>query len=109
MNNSTTMLNESPIKTPILNGMKNWLMKKMTANNEAIKAKLEAAKKKAQQEEEDKKKIFMTDYKLNFDNKELYTFHDMIIPGGRNAKLCMIHDPLNKKPCYNLTLNFSGL
>ena len=46
MNNSTTMVNESPIKAPILNGMKNWLMKKMTANNEATKAKLEAAKKR---------------------------------------------------------------
>jgi hypothetical protein len=46
---------------------------------------------------DDKKKIFMTDYKLlNFDNKELFTFHDMIIPGGKNAKLCMINDPSNK-------------
>lgn len=43
------------------------------------------------------KKIFMTDYKLvNFDNKELFTFHDMIIPGGKNAKLCMVNDPKDK-------------
>lgn len=47
MNNSTTMLNESPmVKGPVMNGVKNWLMKKMAANNEATKAKLEAAKKR---------------------------------------------------------------
>lgn len=47
LNNSTTMLNESPmVKGPVMNGMKNWLMKKMAANNEATKAKLEAAKKR---------------------------------------------------------------
>ena len=47
LNNSTTMLNESPmVKGPVMNGMKNWLMKKMVANNEATKAKLEAAKKR---------------------------------------------------------------
>ncbi len=47
LNNSTTMLNESPmVKGPVMNGVKNWLIKKMTANNEATKAKLEAAKKR---------------------------------------------------------------
>ena len=39
----------------------------------------------------------MTDYNLlNFDNKDLFSFHDMIVPGGKNAKLCMINDPFNK-------------
>ncbi len=42
-------------------------------------------------------KIFMTDYKiLNFDNKDLFSFHDLIVPGGKNAKLCLINDPFNK-------------
>jgi hypothetical protein len=42
-------------------------------------------------------KIFMTDYKLaNFDNKDFFTFHDLIIPGGKNAKLCLVNDPFNK-------------
>jgi hypothetical protein len=45
LNNSTTMMNESPkMKGLVMNGMKNWFIKKMTANNEATKAKLEAAK-----------------------------------------------------------------
>ena len=29
-------------------------------------------------------KIFMTEHHLKFDNKELYSFHDMIVPGGKN-------------------------
>lgn len=48
--NSTTMLNESPVvKQPMMNGMKNWLMKKMAASNEVTKAKLEAARKRRAQ------------------------------------------------------------
>lgn len=47
INNSTTMLNDSPVvKGPIMNGMKNWLIKKMAGNNEVTKAKLEAARKR---------------------------------------------------------------
>lgn len=42
-------------------------------------------------------KIFMTDYKMNnFDNKDLYIFQDLIIPGGKNAKLCIISEPFDK-------------
>ena len=41
------MLNESPIaKMPVMNGMKNWLIKKIGGNNEVTKAKLEAARKR---------------------------------------------------------------
>ncbi len=41
------MLNDSGIaKTPIMNGMKNWLIKKMAGNNDVTKAKLEAARKR---------------------------------------------------------------
>ena len=41
------MLNESPmVKGSIMKGMKGWLMKKMAANNEITKAKLEAARKR---------------------------------------------------------------
>ncbi len=43
------------------------------------------------------KKIFLTDYhQVKFDNVELISFHDMIIPNGKNAKLCMVSDPDNK-------------
>lgn len=36
---------------------------------------------------ERKNKIFMTENHLVFDNKDLFTFHDLIVPGGKNAKL----------------------
>ena len=68
-------------------------------NTENLNTKEENSenKPKLEDEEETKKKIFMTDYKLiNFDNKEIFTFHDMIIPGGKNAKLCLINEPGNK-------------
>jgi hypothetical protein len=43
------------------------------------------------------KKIFMTENQLfKYDNKELFIFNDMIIPGGKNAKLCVVNDPYNK-------------
>jgi hypothetical protein len=32
----------------------------------------------------------MTEHHLKFDNKELFTFHDLIVPAGKNAKL-VIH------------------
>lgn len=41
------MLNESAIaKTPIMNEMKNWVLKKLAGNNDVTKAKLEAARKR---------------------------------------------------------------
>ena len=38
-------------------------------------------------DEAGKKKIFMTEHFMKFDNKDLFTFHDLIVPGGKNAKL----------------------
>jgi hypothetical protein len=45
-------------------------------------------------DEEKKNKIFMTENFLHLESKELFTFHDVIVPGGKNSKL------VNKK--YNL-------
>lgn len=43
------------------------------------------------------KKIFMTEKEiLKFDNKDLFTFHDLIVPGGKNARLCLVNEPYNK-------------
>lgn len=40
------------------------------------------------EEVEDKKgRIFMTENQIMFDNKELFSFHDLIVPGGKNARL----------------------
>jgi hypothetical protein len=48
--------------------------------------------------EEGKKgnKLFLTEHKPIFDNKDLFTFHDLIVPGGRNAKLVTIIIFLNR-------------
>ncbi len=44
------MLNESPmVKGPVMNGVKNWVIKKLNASNEATKAKLEAARKRKEE------------------------------------------------------------
>lgn len=55
-------------------------------NNSRIE--IDASEKPGVEEEErNKKKIFMTENFLNLESKELFTFHDVIVPGGKNAKL----------------------
>ena len=39
----------------------------------------------------------MTENFLNLESKELFTFHDVIVPGGKNAKLVLVKDPNDKK------------
>jgi len=39
----------------------------------------------------------MTENGQRFENKELFSFHDLIIPGGKNASLCLVNDPNNKR------------
>ncbi len=38
----------------------------------------------------------MTENGQQFNDKELFSFHDLIIPGGKNGKLCLVNDPFNK-------------
>ncbi|MCQ2816794.1 MAG: hypothetical protein MJ252_05960 [archaeon] len=42
------------------------------------------------------KQLLMTEVQLPFDPHDLYTFHDLIVPGGKNARLCLINEPFNK-------------
>ena len=42
------------------------------------------------------KQLLMTEVPLPFDSHDLYTFHDLIVPGGKNARLCLINEPFNK-------------
>ena len=42
------------------------------------------------------KKLLMTEVTNVFDTKDLYHFHDLIVPGGKNASLCLVNEPFNK-------------
>lgn len=42
------------------------------------------------------KKLLMTEVTNNFDNKDFFNFHDLIVPGGKNASLCLVNEPFNK-------------
>ena len=42
------------------------------------------------------KKLLMTEVTNVFDTKDLYHFHDIIVPGGKNASLCLVNEPFNK-------------
>ena len=46
--------------------------------------------------EKKRKKLLMTEVSNVFDNKDLYNFHDLIVPGGKNASLCLVNEPFNK-------------
>jgi hypothetical protein len=43
--------------------------------------------------DKDEKDVFITQNKKYdfFDNKDYYTFHDLIVPGGKNAKLVILN------------------
>ena len=38
----------------------------------------------------------MTEVTNVFDTKDLYYFHDLIVPGGKIASLCLVNEPFNK-------------
>jgi hypothetical protein len=38
----------------------------------------------------------MTEVSNTFDNKDFFNFHDLIVPGGKNASLCLVNEPFNK-------------
>ena len=42
------------------------------------------------------KKLLMTEVTNVFDTKDLCNFHDLIVPGGKNASLCLVNEPFNK-------------
>lgn len=42
------------------------------------------------------KQLLMTEVSLPFNSHDLYSFHDLIVPGGKNARLCLINEPFNK-------------
>ena len=46
--------------------------------------------------EKKRKKLLMTEVSNTFDNKDFFNFHDLIVPGGKNASLCLVNEPFNK-------------
>ena len=46
--------------------------------------------------EKKRKKLLMTEVSNAFDNKVFFNFHDLIVPGGKNASLCLVNEPFNK-------------
>ena len=46
--------------------------------------------------EKKRKKLLMTEVSNTFDNKDFFSFHDLIVPGGKNASLCLVNEPFNK-------------
>ena len=46
--------------------------------------------------EKKRKKLLMTEVSNVFDNKDFFSFHDLIVPGGKNASLCLVNEPFNK-------------
>lgn len=42
------------------------------------------------------KNLLITEVELPYNSNDLYTFHDLIVPGGKNARLCLINEPFNK-------------
>ena len=46
--------------------------------------------------EKKSKKILITEVTNVFYTKDLYHFHDLIVPGGKNASLCLVNEPFNK-------------
>ena len=46
--------------------------------------------------EKKRKKLLMTEVSNAFDNKDFFNFHNLIVPGGKNASLCLVNEPFNK-------------
>jgi hypothetical protein len=61
--------------------------------NKTVSSRIEIDAQQGGEEKKNDKDVFITqNKKLNFfDNKEYYTFHDLIVPGGKNAKLVNIY------------------
>ena len=49
-----------------------------------------------EEREKKRKKLLMTEVSNTFDNKDFFNFHDLIVPGGKNASLCLVNEPFNK-------------
>ena len=43
--------------------------------------------------EKNKASLLMTEVTQAIDAKDLYSYHDLIVPGGKNAHLCFLNDP----------------
>ena len=75
------------------------------STNEKIDNKSEILSQKSQKSknekiiidasEENKRKtsLLMTEVTQAIDAKDLYSYHDLIVPGGKNAHLCFLNDP----------------
>ena len=46
--------------------------------------------------EKKRKKLLMTEVSNTFDNKDFFSFHYLIVPGWKNASLCLVNEPFNK-------------
>jgi hypothetical protein len=57
--------------------------------NKTVSSRIEIDAESEGLNKTDNKEVFITQNKQAnfFDNKEYYTFHDLIVPGGKNAKL----------------------
>ena len=46
--------------------------------------------------EKKRKKLLMTEVSNTFDKKDFFNIHDLIVPGVKNASLCLVNEPFNK-------------
>lgn len=71
-------------------------IKQSIDNDEQILRKKDHIEIDAMMDEKQKKNLLLTEVPIAFDSKDLFTFHDLIVPGGKNAKLCLVNEPFNK-------------
>ena len=89
---------EEQEKEQFINNEKQSQNQEMTENEKnLIKSANEDQEANEKEElEKKRKKLLMTEVSNNFDNKDFFSFHDLIVPGGKNASLCLVNEPFNK-------------
>jgi hypothetical protein len=76
---------------------KSQISKTNNINNNNTSRKPSTTNSKIVIESIDKPKNNIFDTEVNKPiSKGLFSFHDLIVPGGKNAKLCLINEPFNK-------------
>ena len=62
-------------------------------SQKSMKSKNERIVIDASEENKRKASLLMTEVSQAIDAKDLYSYHDLIVPGGKNAHLCFLNDP----------------
>ena len=94
--NENEIENEKKSSLPENDDQKSQLSKKTNNNINNTSRKPSTSNSKIIIESIDKpKNIFDTEVNKLI-SKGLFSFHDLIVPGGKNAKLCLINEPFNK-------------